>query len=93
MSVQTSSGTYRGGLSGVVRLLEAMSERERADADVRKAAVDLVQWAGEPDLQEAATVALVRGQVSRIHYAEELKALGWPIPEHLLDDVPEDRRP
>lgn len=92
MSVQIGGG-YRRDLAGVVRLLEAMWERERADAEVRKATIDLVQWAGDPDLQEAATVALVRGQVSRIRFAEELKALRWPIPEHLLADVPEERRP
>lgn len=55
MSVQTD-GMRRGGFAGVVRLLEAMSERERADAEVRKATVDLVQWDGDPDLQEAATL-------------------------------------
>ncbi|WP_020578273.1 hypothetical protein [Actinopolymorpha alba] len=75
------------------KLRVAVQERERADAAVRMAIARLLAQPGSVTLQTEVAVALIREQASGIRYAAALKAVGWLVPEGLLDDVPHDQHP
>ena len=74
-------------------LHEAIRERERAQAQVRKATAQVLQDPADAELRAAVATGMVRELVSRVRYAAALKALGWPVPDHLLMDVPEEHHP
>ncbi|GAA5037884.1 hypothetical protein [Actinopolymorpha pittospori] len=67
-------------------LHEAIRERERAHAQLRQTTAQLLQQPAENDLRAAVATAMIRELVSRVRYAAALKALGWPVPDHLLID-------
>ena len=67
----------------------ALRERERTDADLRKAITKLLAHHHEADLTSAASTAYIRARVARVRYAAALEAAGWEVPEHLLDDTTE----
>ncbi|MGH3488932.1 MAG: hypothetical protein ACRDP8_13605 [Actinopolymorphaceae bacterium] len=77
----------------VRELHEAMRARERAAAELRTATARLVTNPDSTDLREAVSIALIKEIVSRVQYATVLEAAGWPVPDDLLCDVAEERRP
>lgn len=79
--------------SGMQEVHEAIRERERAHAHLRQATAQLLQDPTDNGLRAAVSAAMVRELVSRVRYAAALKALGWPVPDHLLIDMPREHHP
>ncbi|GAA4997533.1 hypothetical protein [Actinopolymorpha pittospori] len=79
--------------SRIQELHEAIRERERAHAQLRQATAQLLQDPTANSLRAAVAAAMVRELVSRVRYAAALKPLGWPVPDHLLLDMPPEHHP
>ncbi|MBE1603544.1 hypothetical protein [Actinopolymorpha pittospori] len=74
-------------------LHEATRERERPHAQMRTATAQLLQEPADAHLGDAVATAMIKELASRVCYAAALKGVGWPVPDHLLIEAPEEHRP
>jgi hypothetical protein len=88
MSAHTDRGHFDDADRSTEAVREAFEERERADAELRRAIASLLAQADSAELRSSLNVALIRARVSRIKYAAVLSAAGCVVPDHLVDDVP-----